>query len=110
MTIKALHLRTFDQKSSGLLSFKKIVPVYFETRFGVHTFFMKEAIDVVVLDKNSKVTAMKENLKPNRIFLWNMIHNRVLELPSGYCQKVSVHKGSLVTLLLQKIDASPNLK
>lgn len=50
---------------------------------GVHTFGMKFSIDVVVLDKDGIVRAIKKNMPPGRFFFWNPRWKRVLELPAG---------------------------
>ena len=33
----------------------------------IHTFFMKQEIDVIMTDKNNKIVKIFKNLKPNRI-------------------------------------------
>ena len=70
MKIKVKRLKTFREKTIGLIG-KEIKPVTFETRFGVHTFGVKAPIDVLILDSQEKVIALKESLSPKRIFLWN---------------------------------------
>lgn len=62
---------------------KKAETVYLETRWGIHTFFMKYPIDVFVLDDKDKVVKVKRNLKPWRVFFWNPRYYRVLETPVG---------------------------
>jgi uncharacterized membrane protein (UPF0127 family) len=74
---------TIFQKIRGLLGKKNISPLLFETRFGIHTFGMKHAIDIVILDKKNIVRKIKSSLNPNRLFFWNPHYFRVLELPSG---------------------------
>ena len=74
-------------QSLGLLKYKKPRAILFKTRFGIHTIGMKYAIDVLILDKNNKVAAIKKNLKPNKIFLWNPKFQTVIELPSGTIEK-----------------------
>lgn len=59
----------------------------FNTRFGIHTFFLASAIDVIVLDKKNKVVKIKENLQPNTIFFWNPYYALVVELPNGAVKK-----------------------
>ena len=69
-----------------------------KTRFGIHTFGMKYTIDVLVLDKQNRVIALKENLKPNRIFLWNFNYETVLELPYGTIKETKSEIGDLLQL------------
>lgn len=72
-------LKGIRGKSKGLINSNTPKTVIFYTRFGIHTFGMKYPIDVIVADKNFKVIAVKENIKPNRIFLWNPKGNLVIE-------------------------------
>lgn len=53
------------------------------SRFGIHTFFMKNPIDVLILDKDRRVVRIRENLMPNSVFIWNPKYNLILELPVG---------------------------
>lgn len=87
--IKAKHAKTFWQKSKGLLGKQKIEPLFLQTRWGIHTFGMQEAIDVIILNKQ-QVVAMKANMSPNSIFVWNPKHHDVLELPPGSIKKLQV--------------------
>ncbi len=61
--------------------------IIFHTRFGIHTFFLKEPIDILVLDNRKKVVKIKKNLKPNRLFFWDPIYNTIIELPAGSIKK-----------------------
>jgi uncharacterized membrane protein (UPF0127 family) len=74
-------------KSKGLINSNTPKTVIFYTRFGIHTFGMKYPIDVIVIDKKFKVIAAKESIKPNRIFLWNLKGNRVIELANGVIKR-----------------------
>lgn len=78
-----LELRTFREKSDGMCAFKEPRPIYFETRCGVHTFGMKYAIDVVVLDEKNQAVAVRKNMKQNKFFFWNLKYRRVLEFSAG---------------------------
>jgi uncharacterized membrane protein (UPF0127 family) len=60
---------------------KKILPLYFETRWGIHTFFVREPIDVLILDEENRVQVIKKDLKPWRLFFWNPRYGKVVELP-----------------------------
>jgi uncharacterized membrane protein (UPF0127 family) len=87
------------QKSFGLLLYKAPKAMLFQTRFGIHTFFMRYPIDVVILDKEFKVVALKIDMKPGRIFVWNPRYEYVLELPQGSIveTKTSLHDVFLMT-------------
>ena len=49
----------------------------------IHTCFMKFAIDVVFLDKNMKVIAVMDSMKPWRFSAWHISAKSVLELKAG---------------------------
>lgn len=75
--------RTLEERSVGLTKYPSPRAMYFETRFGVHTFGMRFPIDVAVLDSRGVVQAIKTNMPPGRFFFWNPKWKRVLELPAG---------------------------
>ncbi len=96
--IKAKKLSSWLEKSEGLLGAKKPSPIFFKTHFGIHTFFMKFPIDVVILDSKGRVVTIKESLFPNQLFLWNPIHSGVLELPQGVVKKMKIKKNSVIQI------------
>jgi uncharacterized protein len=75
--------KSFLAKTLGLIGKKKPFPLYLETHFGIHTFFLKFPIDIIILDEKNIVVVKMENLKPFRLFFWNPKYKKVLELPSG---------------------------
>jgi uncharacterized membrane protein (UPF0127 family) len=58
-----------------------------KTRFGIHTFLMKQPIDVLVLSNNLEIKKIKEHLTPNNVFFWNPAYSIVVELPKGTIKK-----------------------
>jgi uncharacterized membrane protein (UPF0127 family) len=78
-------------KTIGVAFKEKIEPVYFKTRWGIHTFFVKHPIDVFVMDDNFVVRKMIRGLKPWRVFFWNPRYKNVLELPQ-YLKKYKKYK------------------
>lgn len=82
--------------SLGLLKEPKGTAMLFKTRWGIHTFFMKYPINVVILDKNMRVVQIKQNLKPNRIFFWNPIYSDIIELPLN---KFNIRNGDKLKIL-----------
>ena len=97
LKIKVIYLNNPIKSSLGLTVFKKARPVMLKTRFGIHTFGMKYAIDVIILNKHFEVVRLKEKLQPNNIFIWVPIYNTVLELPWGYINENKI-------ILMQKIE------
>jgi len=79
--MKIKKLTKFSDKLLGLAFRKNIKPVYFETRWGIHTFFVKKPIDVVICDDDFIVRKIVRNLKPWKILVWNPMYKNVLELP-----------------------------
>lgn len=50
----------------------------------IHTFFMKEKIDIIMTDKNNKVIKVYNNLKKNKIILPQKNVYYTYELPNNY--------------------------
>ena len=98
VTLKVRELKSWREKIVGLIGKKKPESVLILTRFGIHTFFLKFPIDVVVLDKENKVRAIK-TLKPNRSFIWNPIYNKVLELPTGTIEEEKIKIGDEIKII-----------
>jgi len=82
--------RSFIDRMFGLLIKTNPRNMLFKTRFGIHTFFLKEPVDVIVLNQDFKVVTLKKNLKPNRFFFWNPGYFNVLELPTGTISKFKI--------------------
>lgn len=98
--IKLKILKGLKEKSLGLLFAKKASPVLIQTRFGIHTFGLKFPIDILILDSSNKVIKLKADLKPNRIFLWNPIYSKVIELPAGEIKKRNIKIGDKIEIKL----------
>jgi uncharacterized membrane protein (UPF0127 family) len=56
------------------------MPIYFRTRFGIHTFFVKYKLVLVILDDNFTVQLIKV-VPPSRIIFWNPRYSHILEIP-----------------------------
>jgi uncharacterized membrane protein (UPF0127 family) len=50
----------------------------------IHTFFMKENIDVIMLDNNNNILYLYNNFSKNKIILPKKNVTKVLELPVNY--------------------------
>lgn len=81
MNIKVRKLSTFIEKTKGLMFSESKDVVYMETRFGIHTFFLKGPIDVVILDRDFYIRKIRGDLKPGRVLFWNPKYFRVIEFP-----------------------------
>lgn len=101
VTKKRVLAKNFEKKNGfgkikGLMGKKTPKTLIFKTRFGIHTFFLKFSIDLVVLDKNKKIVFIKRNIKPNKIVFWNPKFNKVIELPAGFLYKSKTTKGDVL--------------
>ena len=88
------------KKSLGLIGKKAAKTVIIRTRTGIHTFGLKFPIDVIVLDKNFRVKLIKENLAPNRIYLWNLRYAMVIEMQEGAVKKSKTEVGDIIEIKL----------
>lgn len=81
--MKIITAKTYMQKLTGLMGKKNInYGMFFPGVSSIHTFFMKESIDVIGLNDAMIVTSIYENVKPNKILILK-IANHTLELPKG---------------------------
>jgi uncharacterized membrane protein (UPF0127 family) len=96
---KAKKALSFTDKTFGMILPKNSDGLIFKTRYGIHTFFMKDSVDVLILDSNNCVVRIVNGLKPNRIFLWNPKFNTVAELPNGRVEKTKTKVGDKISLV-----------
>lgn len=86
MEIKDIEIKKYDNffdKFKGLM-FKKNFDYGVRIRCnGIHTFFMKENIDVILTDKDNNVLFIYKNLKPWKIVLPKKGVYYTYEVPSG---------------------------
>lgn len=81
--MKIITAKTYMQKLTGLMGKKNInYGMFFLGVSSIHTFFMKESIDVIGLNDAMIVTSIYENVKPNKILILKNA-NHTLELPKG---------------------------
>jgi hypothetical protein len=88
--IKILIAKTFRQKLIGLIGKSHInYGLFFPNVNSIHTYFMKEPIDVIGLNAQMIVSEIYPFIKPNHIlFLKKSKHT--LELPKGYSRKYKI--------------------
>jgi uncharacterized membrane protein (UPF0127 family) len=96
MTVKAKSLG-FLGSIVGLICRRE--PVFFFSPFGVHTFFVKTPIDVVLVDKKLRIIRIYCGIKPFRILLWKYFWVYVLEAESGFASRHRLKRGSKVTII-----------
>ena len=89
---------SFIDRMFGLLLPTNPRNLLFKTRFGIHTFFLKEPIDILILNPKFKIVKIKKDLKPNQVFFWNPKYSLILELETGTIEKFKLKKDELVVL------------
>lgn len=73
-----------------------ISPIYYGMLFpkcnGIHTFFMKESIDVLALNERNQVLYIYRNLPPNQILRvpYSSKSTSILELPENSSESISL--------------------
>lgn len=88
--MKIITAKTYMQKLTGLMGKKNInYGMFFPGVSSIHTFFMKESIDVIGLNDAMIVTSIYENVKPNKILILKNA-NHTLELPKGESKRYRI--------------------
>lgn len=88
--MKIITAKTYMQKLTGLMGKKNInYGMFFSGVSSIHTYFMKESIDVIGLNDAMIVTSIYENVKPNKILILKNA-NHTLELPKGESKRYHI--------------------
>ena len=79
---------SFKKKFLGLMGKKNIKKGLFlpKTR-SIHTFFMKETIDIIMINKNNEIIYYEENVPKNRIIIKKKAYHTI-ELPHNTINKI----------------------
>jgi len=90
--IEIYEAKTFKQRLLGLM-FKKNINycLLFKNCNSIHTFFMKENIDVVMTDKNDTILFIKKNLKKNKIILPKKGVYNTYEFPANFIKNLKIN-------------------
>ncbi len=90
---------TFFKRLLGLMGKKKIIKgMAFPKCNSIHTFFMLESIDVLMLEKSGKVIYLYERFTPWKLILPKKDVYTTIELPKGSIEKLEIKKGSYIIL------------
>ena len=83
--IEIIDCKTFFSRFMGNM-FKKNIErgLLFRHCNSIHTFFMKENIDVIMCDKDNNILYYYRNLGKNKIILPKKNIRKVFETPSNY--------------------------
>lgn len=90
---KVLLAKSISDKIFGMIFARNSDGLILKTRFGIHTFFMKNPTDVLILDSSKKIVRIRLNLGSNKIFVWNPKFNYVIELPANSVKKSKTELG-----------------
>lgn len=85
---------SFFKRLKGLIGETNIdYGMLFPNCNSIHTFFMKEPIDIVGLDENNEVIYKHQNLVGNQIIHINNPQNKtsILELPNNASKKIKLN-------------------
>ena len=96
--IKAKTATSFLDKALGLLRPQNPRFMIFYTRFGIHTFFLKSPIDVLVLNHEKNVVSLVSCLQPNRFFFYPPCYRTVVEMPQGSICKLQIRLNDKILL------------
>jgi len=83
--LNLIECKTFFSRFLGFM-FKKNInySLLFNNCNSIHTFFMKENIDVIMCDKDNKILYFYKNLAKNKIILPKKNVYKVYETPNNY--------------------------
>lgn len=84
-TIDITECKSFFSRLKGFMLKKNISnALLFSNCNSIHTFFMKENIDVIMCDKNNVILYYYNNLSKNKIILPKKNVNKTIELPVNF--------------------------
>jgi hypothetical protein len=86
---------TSEKRNTGLLKHTALKPgegLWIVPCEGVHTFFMKFAIDLVYIDRKHVVRKVVSSVRPWRLSMCLPAHS-IVELPAGSVEPTATRKG-----------------
>ena len=90
-TFNLIVANTFKKRLFGLMGKKNIKNgLFFPKTNSIHTFFMKEPIDIIMINKNNNVIFFQKNVKKNRIIVKKKAYHTI-ELPCNSIQNISIN-------------------
>ena len=83
--IDIYECKSFLERLKGFMFKKKFdYAIFFNKCNSIHTFFMKENIDVIMCDNDNKVLFVYKDIHKNKIIPPKNGVRKVFETPSGY--------------------------
>ena len=93
VSTKYSFAKTFKEKLVGLMGKKNIdYGLLIKNCKSIHTFFMLESIDVLLLDQFNRILMISRNVQPNKIIIFNnKKRTNILELPNNSSLNLKVN-------------------
>ena len=89
--LELINCKSFYKRLKGFMFEKNInKALLFDRCNSIHTFFMKEDIDVIMIDKENNIVYFKENLKKNRILIKKKAYHTI-ELPHNSIKNININ-------------------
>ena len=88
--MKIIEANTFFKRLKGLMFIKNFDYILKFKTNGIHTFFMKTNIDIILTDKNDIVLYIYRNIKPNKIILPKIKVKYTYEMPVNYIKNIKI--------------------
>ena len=80
----------FKKRLLGLMGIENIkTGLFFPKTRSIHTFFMKEDIDIIMVDKENKVIYYRKNLSKNKIIIKKKAYHTI-ELPHNSLKNIEL--------------------
>ena len=96
--VKARKSKNFIDSAFGLMFGNTNYPFFLNTRFGIHTFFVRSTIVVYILDDDFIVKRISR-VKPRGIFFWDLKYQNVLEVPISNIVNKKIKVGDRVRIV-----------
>jgi uncharacterized membrane protein (UPF0127 family) len=93
--------RTLWQRLVGLLPHREILPtqgLWFDNCSSIHTMGMRTSIDVIFLDAQHRVVAIKSGVRPNRFFVAHSRARALIELGAASSPRWNIRIGDRLLL------------
>lgn len=92
---------TFWKRLKGLMGEKNIYPFFIPDCAAIHTFWMKQSLDVFWVNENLEIIKIKKNIKPQK-FIFCSKAKHVLEAPVGFYKNLKIGDKVAVDFNLNK--------
>lgn len=102
VTISVTELIGWKAKMIGMVGKTVAQPIFLQTRFGIHTFYMQFPIDVLILDQAGVIVKLRKVMEPNKIMVWHPKYYKVLEVAHGYIDYHQLRVGDRMRVVVEE--------